>query len=360
MQLSVIIPVYNAERYLCRCLDSVLTQTLRDIEVVCVNDGSTDGSSEILADFARQDPRVKVLTQENLGQGAARNRGLEAAKGEYVYFMDADDELALADALERLFNEAERERLDALFFDAETHMDEGAEMSPTIVRAESYVRRYDYSGVSSGRELFARFCENREYTVSPCLLLLRRAALEKDGIRFPREPIFHEDNIFMTRVLLAVERASHRSWRLYLRKVHVGSTVTSRPTLRHLRGYLACYRDACELLSGGAWDKRTRAALSDRCAVYKRHVRMMAEANPELASAAEGEMSKAECVAFREVLAYPFREKVVNAFRCLRERGLLFAVKRILLGKRPRRMKSHETVAQATPRVPMPERESVV
>ena len=314
----------------------------------------------ILARYAAKDARIRVLTQENHGQGAARNRGIGAATGEYVYFMDADDELTIAEGLERLVYEAERERLDALFFDAETHMDEDAEMLPTIVRAESYVRQHDYSGATSGCELFAQFCENREYTASPCLVLLRRAFLEENKIRFPDERIFYEDNIFMTRVMLAAKRTSHRPWRFYLRKVHVGSTVTSQPTMRHLRGYLACYWDACKLLSGGAWDKRTRAALSDRRAVYKRHVRMMAEANPDLASAAEGEMSEAEYVAFREALVYPFQEKVVNAFRCLRERGLLFTVKRILLGKRPRRMKSPRAVAQATPCVSMPGNGSVV
>lgn len=361
LRVSVIIPVYNAAPWLGACLDSALGQALREIEVVCVDDGSTDGSVDILLEYAAKDSRVKVLRQpENLGQGAARNRGLEEAKGEYAYFMDADDEMSSADALKRLVDEADHERLDALFFDAETKLDEGLMVLPPVVNAGGYIRKHDYSGVSSGRDLFARFVKNREYTVSPCLVLLRRAFLEKCHILFPGERIFYEDNIFMTRVLLAAERASHRPWRLYLRKVHAGSTVTSTPTMRHLRGYLACYRDACELLSGGAWGKRTRVALSERRAVYKLHVRMMAEANPELASAAEGEMPDAEYAAFREALVYPFREKVVNAFRCLRERGFLFTVKRILLGKRPNRVKSPRTVAQATPCVSMPESERVV
>ena len=333
LRVSVIIPVYNAAPWLGACLDSVLGQTLRDIEVVCVDDGSTDGSAAVLSAYAQKDSRIKVQMQANRGQGAARNRGLEIARGEYVYFMDADDALAVSDALERLADEALHERLDALFFDAETRRDEGVEVSPTVVPAEAYVRRHDYSGVSSGRELFARFCENHEYTVSPCLLLLRRAALAKDDIRFPDEPIFHEDNIFMTRVLLAMERASHRPWRFYVRKVHAGSTVTSKPTMRHLRGYLACYQDVCELLSGGTWDKRTRAALIDRRVVYKLHVRRLIDANPDLASVARDEMPSEEHAMLQSVLAYPFREKVANAFRCMRDRGLLFTIRRILFGR---------------------------
>ena len=333
MKVSVIIPVHNAAPWLGACLDSVLGQTLRDIEVVCVDDGSTDASAAVLAERTAKDPRMKVMRQGNSGQGAARNLGIAAAAGEYLYFMDADDELASADALERLVAEAERERLDALFFDAETRVDEGLDVPPSIVRADDYARRHDYSGVFSGRELFARFLKNREYTVSPCLVILSRGFVERSGVSFPAECIFYEDNIFMTHVMLAAERAGHRPWRMYLRKVHAGSTVTSKPTMRHLRGYLACYRDVCETIAKGGWDRCTRAALVDRRAVYKLHVRRLADAHPELVAAAKDEMNESEHALFREVLVYPFGEKIVNAFRCLRDRGPWFTARRILFGR---------------------------
>lgn len=89
--ISVIIPVYNTERYLERCLQSVLQQTYGNIELICVNDGSTDGSAEVLARYAAKDSRVKVLTQENRGQSAARNAALKIAGGDYVFFVDSDD-----------------------------------------------------------------------------------------------------------------------------------------------------------------------------------------------------------------------------------------------------------------------------
>ena len=88
---SVIIPVYNTEDYLEECLDSVLAQTQREIEVILVDDGSTDSCPEIEHRYAERDPRVRVIMQENQRQGAARNRGLEQARGKYVYFMDSDD-----------------------------------------------------------------------------------------------------------------------------------------------------------------------------------------------------------------------------------------------------------------------------
>lgn len=92
--LSVVIPVYNAEPYLDECLSSALESSFEDLEVICVNDGSTDGSPEILESFARKDPRVSVIHQENQGVGMARNAGIRAARGAFIHLLDADDWVA--------------------------------------------------------------------------------------------------------------------------------------------------------------------------------------------------------------------------------------------------------------------------
>lgn len=334
MKITVIIPVYNAARWLEAAVQSVLRQTGIEQEVIAIDDGATDSSGAILDELARQDARVRVFHQANAGQGAARNHGLEQATGDYVYFMDADDELCASDALARLAQAMAREQLDLLFFDAETRMDPGVDIASDIVRADSYIRRHDYTLVRLGRELFAAMLRRREFSVSPCLMILRRSFIEKHHLRFPAERIFYEDNIFMTRVLLAAERASHRPWRFYLRKVHADSTLTSKPTLRHLRGYLACYHDACSLLERPEWDRRTRAALVDRRIIYKLHVRRMVEAHPELVAEMKREFA-GESAELETVLSYPIGEKIVNAFRCLRDRGVVFTVKRVLFGRQP-------------------------
>lgn len=303
--VSIVIPVYNAAPWLGASLDLALCQTLRDVEVICVDDGSTDSSSAILSEYAAKDPRVRVLRQqENLGQGAARNRGLEAAKGEYIYFMDADDELASADALERLAYEADRERLDALFFDATTMADPGIELSKTAVNPKDYMRTGSYSGVFGGPELFSRFLKENEYCVSPCLVLFRRGFLDACGIRFPEARMFYEDNVFMTRVMLAAERASHRPWRLYIRKVHAGSTVTAPPTPRHFEGYRACYEDVCRMLARKKWDRRTKLSLLERKMVYLRQMHRL-----------EGSVR-------------PLSERLYGLYICFRCRGLAYMVKR--------------------------------
>lgn len=109
--VSVIIPVYNAEKYLRECLDSVVNQTLRDIEIICVDDGSTDSSPAVLAEYAERDPRVRVVTQENRGVGPARNAGIRAARGEFVAFLDPDDLLPDASVYEALYFYAKENRV---------------------------------------------------------------------------------------------------------------------------------------------------------------------------------------------------------------------------------------------------------
>lgn len=111
IKVSVIIPVFNAEKYLRQCLDSIVNQTLKDIEIICVDDGSTDGSLEILREYEAQDQRVKVLTQQNQFAGVARNNGIEMARGEYCVFWDADDFFHL-DALNQMYMTAKAHSAD--------------------------------------------------------------------------------------------------------------------------------------------------------------------------------------------------------------------------------------------------------
>ncbi|MDE7124807.1 MAG: glycosyltransferase, partial [Eubacterium sp.] len=125
IKVSVIIPVYNSERYLRECLNSVVNQTLKEIEIICVDDGSTDGSIDILKEFADQDSRIQIICQQNQFAGAARNNGMKEAKGKYLAFWDADDYFEL-NALELLYKKSEKENADLclcaayIFNDGET------------------------------------------------------------------------------------------------------------------------------------------------------------------------------------------------------------------------------------------------
>lgn len=112
-KVSVIIPVYNVEKYLRECLDSVINQTLKEIEIICVDDGSTDSSLEILREYERKEPRLTVLTQQNKFAGVARNAGLAIARGEYCAFLDSDDFFE-ANALKALYTTATKNNLDMI------------------------------------------------------------------------------------------------------------------------------------------------------------------------------------------------------------------------------------------------------
>lgn len=111
IKVSVIIPVYNAQSYLDNCLDSVLTQTLKEIEIICIDDGSTDTSYELIKKYSERYVNVIALHQENQGAGPARNRGIDCAQGQYVCFMDADDYYAGNHVLELLYTKAERNQV---------------------------------------------------------------------------------------------------------------------------------------------------------------------------------------------------------------------------------------------------------
>ena len=111
VKVSVIIPVYNVEPYLKQCMDSVVGQTLKDIEIICVDDGSTDGSLDILREYAAEDNRIQIIEQKNAGAGAARNNGMRHATGKYLSFLDSDDFFEPR-MLEKAYDLAEKDQAD--------------------------------------------------------------------------------------------------------------------------------------------------------------------------------------------------------------------------------------------------------
>ena len=163
-EISVIIPVYNTEKYLKECLKSVINQTFTDMEIICVNDGSTDSSKEVLEKYKKVDKRIKVIElQENRGLSYARNRGFDSSKGRYIYFLDSDDELE-RNAMEILYNEAEKEKLDVIFFDAKIKYENEKFRKKFETYISIHIGKYD--GVKTGIELFKEFVKNQEWTTS--------------------------------------------------------------------------------------------------------------------------------------------------------------------------------------------------
>lgn len=177
--VSVIIPVYNAEKYINECLDSLLRQTYSDFEIICVDDGSSDRSLEILHRYKQQDGRITVLSQKNQYAGAARNVGMERAKGKYLLFLDADD-FFCEDMLERAVDEAEKSRTEILAFDAYLYDDVRKEIKTESWAPLSAALFGD--GVKSAAKIANVLYQFA--TPAPWNKLFLRDHVEKNGLRF--------------------------------------------------------------------------------------------------------------------------------------------------------------------------------
>lgn len=228
--LSVVIPVFNVEPYVEQSVKSVLSQTFKDLEVVCIDDGSTDESLSILNALAASDPRVKVVSQPNRGVGATRNVGIELAEGEYIHFLDADDTLAPS-AYEELLRNARNDNLDVLTFQIQPvyHSENLAERFPGF---ESYYRRNaEYNGIVPGRQRMVELVRNRDWLDPAGIHIIRRGLLVESHLRF-QEGVKFEDCVFTLRLFLAAGRVSFEPGVRYQRLVRGGSIMTTPKTYR--------------------------------------------------------------------------------------------------------------------------------
>ncbi|MST56358.1 glycosyltransferase [Pyramidobacter sp. SM-530-WT-4B] len=219
--VSVVMPVYNAQEYLAASLDCLLNQTLKDIEVICVNDGSSDNSLKILEEYRRHDPRVVILSQSNKGAGAARNLGFSQGSGRYVYFFDADD-LCAPDLLEKCVNAAEAQEADIVAFNFSRFYPNGNE--------EQRMGIHD-DWLPKGCKVFSwRDCPELIMSVvnpTPWNKLYRADFIQKNQLRF--EEISTTNDITFCAVSMAVaSRVTFLKDSLFRYRVGHSQTITSR------------------------------------------------------------------------------------------------------------------------------------
>ena len=238
-KVSVIIPVYNVEKYLRECLDSIVNQTLREIEIICVDDGSTDGSPEILREYGERDCRITIISQENRGISSARNHGADIASGEYFYFMDGDDILE-RDALSRLYQLSEEKSLDVLYFDGESFFEteELKEIKKNYITY--YARKGDYSRVMTGPQMLHEMIAMDEYRSSLCLQFISSVHYRQENLRF-EEGIIGEDNIFTFQCIMPAHRVYHMKEAFFHRRVRGNSVMTSAGKFEQVYGFFAGY-----------------------------------------------------------------------------------------------------------------------
>lgn len=235
-KVSVIIPVYNTEALLPRCLESVVAQTLSDIEIICVDDGSTDGSLRLLNEWAARDSRIRVIHQSNGRQGKARNAGMAIAKGEYIGFIDSDDYIPV-EYFERLYQAAKEVDADMAICGIVKQKPLGNKRVIGFERNEVFDTAAEKFTVCS--------CPPNFHPVNK---LYRRAMLDSIELRFA-EGVQYEDVMFVTRALAESGRLVTVAdvWYCYVLNPH--STVKSRQTAAKQRQRYEAHRSMVDYLT---------------------------------------------------------------------------------------------------------------
>lgn len=217
--ISIIVPVYNCEDYISDCIGSIKRQSFSNLEVICVNDCSTDRSLEVLKRETSSDPRFKVISlDKNAGQGHARNLALDQATGEYIQFLDADDYI-VDNCCEILYNTAKELNLDILMYSGKNFF------VKEKLNANPY---WDYGFLPKGFKTIFNYKDCSGFIgllpVSAGINFYKRELINNNDIRFP-EGLYFEDTFFDIKALFNASRISIKNEKLYMRRLHSQSTT---------------------------------------------------------------------------------------------------------------------------------------
>ncbi len=223
IRLSIIIPIYNVEQYLAQCLDSVFTQNLDGIEVICINDGSTDGSKLILKNYKEKFPSLIVIEQKNGGLAKARNIGFKIATGEYIYFLDSDDYL-FQGTIQIILEFAISNKLDVGLFNAVNDN-----------KKQYYTTNQNISGILTGIQFFEYFYKINEFFPPSVqwLYIYRKDFLDSNNIHFP-EGNLQEDEPYTIKAFYFAQRAATLNISLVFHRVFRLGSITQSAHIQHL------------------------------------------------------------------------------------------------------------------------------
>ena len=227
IRVSVLISAYNIEKYIGECIESVQRQNLDGIEIICVDDCSTDGTVAVIKDYMAKDDRIILIEhKENGGPARARNTGCRRAKGKYIYFIDGDDYI-IEGALQKLYGIAEENNLDLLSFSGEAFVDKGFEGGAKYEsRRNSYKRRTTFDRVYTGPELFAAYMDRGENNGNLYLQFIRREFYVGNNLYANDDLKYDNDSPFG--IYMHAERAMCIPDVFYMRRFRPNSRVTSK------------------------------------------------------------------------------------------------------------------------------------
>ena len=222
VKISIIVPVYNTAKYLDKCIQTLIKQTLEDIEIIFIDDGSEDGSAEILKNYAKNDKRISILNQNHKRQGAARNYGLSIAQGEYIGFVDSDDWVEL-DMFEKLYYQAKETDSDIVMCSMNTFEDGTNKIIVNTYNTLDIFNQKFFENSFTPQDTL-NFIFN--ISVSPCNKIYRKSLIVKNNIKFP-ENIYFEDNAFFFKSWLNAQKISLLNQKLYQYRKSTASTTKS-------------------------------------------------------------------------------------------------------------------------------------
>lgn len=255
-KVSVIVPVYNVEPYLEECLDSICNQTLREIEILCVNDGSTDESPSILAQYAERDCRIQILHQENQGLSAARNAGVRMSCGQYLYFCDSDDYIE-RDALQYLYAMAEQYEAQLIFFNHIPFADDGVD-SQRLREARTYAHRWGgYSAICSGSEMMKQMLRNGGWIVTAWGSMIRHDYFLEKQLEFP-VGLLYEDNLYTFQATFLADRVCYAPRALYHYRIRKDSIMSRHPAWKSMKSYFATILGVTNILNSAGESEEYR------------------------------------------------------------------------------------------------------
>ena len=233
--ISVIIPVYNSEKYLSKCVESVLAQTYLNYEIILINDGSVDNSAQMCDIYAEQYKNIRAFHKSNGGASSARNIGIKESVGKYIFFLDSDDWLE-STAFEKMITVAKKENADLVFCEAQAIDDEGK---------IEYIDNYSYKEQYPTDDSFStmmKMMERKEFHVVIWMLLLDREIFTNNNLLF-EEGIMYEDMILSYQLYCLAHRSAHVQQKLYNRRYRSNSVMTSKKTEKNYVSSATVYRE---------------------------------------------------------------------------------------------------------------------
>lgn len=256
MKVSVIIPVYNSEKYLCECLDSILSQDSNDFEIICIDDGSSDTSLDILESYKNRFNNMKIVVQSHLGLSAARNKGINCSNGEYIYFVDSDD-IVIDGYIKKAYEACKKYELDVFLFSFENFCDDYETSLKYKDRINKAKRIFNSKKVFTGLEMMEQLISRDEYYNMVWIQMVNRRFLIANSIFF-YEGIIFEDILYTFKLLMKSNRVFCSKEIGYRKRIHNNSICGKPENIDNVESLWVTLKELIVICRGLQYETKTK------------------------------------------------------------------------------------------------------